>query len=302
MPRFLIPLVGETAFTCDHCAAGIEPSSIFYTCWDCACFVLCEECWKLKKTNNIYQKKEGRFSHNSTHTFYSQIYQRSYAHPGTTVCETLMNAFLHYSTSPALGFRKKKSSGFGNYKWITYEELSLRCMDFATGLLNITQLKKGSFVGICGEHCLEWYITDFSYCFCKYVIVPMHTNLDSEQLEFILKDANIECVTCTSMQVEKILEASSRCPNLKFLIVIGKLPNGTTSLLTVINFSEVEQHGRTLIKKNKGMKVINVPLNSPTNIFSLSYTSGSTGFPKGVIKTDMAYNNKGYDNLRNVIP
>lgn len=138
----------------------------------------------------------------------------------------------------------------------TYEALNNAGGNLATYLTNDLKLSKGDRVAVLAEHCLEYISLFVAAQKSGIVIVPLNYRLSSVELEYIIKDAE-PAVVFYEEQFAKLIPEKSE----GFTLPIEKLTH---------NWNE---------KVNSNFE--NVTLHDNDCIFLL-YTSGTTGFPKGV--------------------
>eukprot|EP01080_Neovahlkampfia_damariscottae_P008061 gene8061-12523_t len=178
--------------------------------------------------------------------------------------ELIQKAFEKFWRNEFIGIRKKDE-----YKYFTYQEVYQRVCNFSAGLRKLTPRR--GFVGIFAETCLEWFISDLACQLCSFVVVPIHTGVDEEQLKSIMITTKISTIICDQSRIEKLKLIQSDLCNLKQIIEInGKWDNSFNS---VENMSGI-------------VKTVELEKLNPDEIVSLVYTSGSSGIPKGVIQTE----------------
>ncbi|MCX7548930.1 AMP-binding protein [Xanthomarina sp. F1114] len=138
----------------------------------------------------------------------------------------------------------------------TYAQLNNAGGNLASYLTTELNLSKGDRVAVLAEHCLE-YVSLFSAAQKSgIVIVPLNYRLSSVELEYIIKDADPSVIFYENQFAELIPEKSEG-----FTLAIEKLTENWN--------------------KNEVSHFENLPLFDDDCIFLL-YTSGTTGFPKGV--------------------
>ncbi|HPR51973.1 MAG TPA: AMP-binding protein [Deltaproteobacteria bacterium] len=176
-----------------------------------------------------------------------------------------------------------------------YSEFLNTCKDVAKGFMAIG-VKKGDHVSVWTTNVPEWVYMQFSLGMIGAVLVTVNTNYKTSELEYILnqsdsttlvlieqyRDTNFydttrevvpELDNCQPGQIE-----SDTLPYLKNVVYIGTRKD-TPGMYA---FSKLLELGKSisdeeLEKREKSL--------SYTDVVNMQYTSGTTGFPKGVMLT-----------------
>ena len=207
-----------------------------------------------------------------------------------TLADLFDQAVTKYSKEEAIVFNKER---------VTYREMDRRVVNFAKGLLKLG-VRKGDKVGIWLSNRPEWAIAEFAVAKIGAVMVPLSTRFKAFDLEYILKQS--DSTTLIMMDVflkNNYLQVIDEiCPELR-----GAKPGGLNSkrlpsLRNVICLSEKKHPGMFDFQELMGegedpsldgpLKKIRSTLKS-TDIINIPYTSGTTGFPKGVMTTHEQY-------------
>jgi len=181
---------------------------------------------------------------------------------------------------------------------ITFGQLRRYVDNFARGLMALG-IKAGDNVGLWMTNCPEWVIAQFAIYKIGARMVAINTRYRLNELEYVLKQSD-----CTSLimndvfmektnavdmimqivpgmeQNRKISEDSEFAIKLKYIVClsrIGKKYPGTFDFNEVLETGEYYRSDSALEKM--GAQV------SPSDVMSIQYTSGTTGFPKGVMCT-----------------
>lgn len=192
----------------------------------------------------------------------------------------------------------------------TYAEFDKRVDELALGLLGMG-LKKGDHVGFWATNVPDWNTALFACARAGMVFVTVNTGYKLHELEYLLKQSDLACLCIidgwrdsdyVSMVYELVPELktaqrgylkSEKFPSLKSVVYIGPQKHrGMYSL------NEVLLLGRyTDIKQ---LHEIEATLDRNDTV-NMQYTSGTTGFPKGVMLTHRNILNNGLgigDNMR----
>lgn len=185
----------------------------------------------------------------------------------------------------------------------TYGEFNDRVDRLAKGLLYIG-VGQGDKVGIWAKNVPDWLTFMFATAKIGAILVTVNTNYKLAELEYLLEDADIHTLCLVdgyreSDYVQMIFELvpelkeqargelrSARFPELKNVVFIGQQKHrgmyNTQELLLL--GSHVDNFELESIRENL----------SCHDVVNMQYTSGTTGFPKGVMLTHHNILNNGY--------
>jgi len=176
----------------------------------------------------------------------------------------------------------------------TYTEFREACNQIAKGLMKLG-VKKGDSTAIWATNVPEWVITQFGSPRMGAVLVTVNTNYKVFELEYLLKQSDSTTLiliegTKTSDYIGMVYElcpelkeckpgelVSERLPYLKNVILIGdkKLPG-------MFTWAEVMKMAEEVADEE--LEAVMASL-KPDDVINMMYTSGTTGFPKGVMLT-----------------
>ncbi|HEX9078397.1 MAG TPA: AMP-binding protein, partial [Desulfuromonadaceae bacterium] len=186
----------------------------------------------------------------------------------------------------------------------TYREFNEVCRLVAKGLLKLG-VKKGDNVSIWAYNVPEWVILQFATAKIGAILVTINTSYKSAELEYILnqsdssalfmvksfKDTDYVRTLCEVIPELPAAEpgklASPKLPHLKNVVFIGpETPAG------MHNFSTLMELGSQV--SDQQLHAVEATLDC-FDVINMQYTSGTTGFPKGVMLTHYNVINNGFN-------
>jgi fatty-acyl-CoA synthase len=184
----------------------------------------------------------------------------------------------------------------------TYSEFNKRVDELAKGFLAMG-LKKGDHVGMWATNVPDWNTVLFACARIGLVFVTVNTGYKLHELDYVLEQSDMVCLCIidgwrdsdyVSMVNELIPELktsqrghlqSAKYPFLKHVIYVGQQKHRG-----MYSFNEVLLLGQHT--DDAEMKKIEASLDR-NDVVNMQYTSGTTGFPKGVMLTHRNILNNG---------
>ena len=186
------------------------------------------------------------------------------------------------------------------FTWKTFNE---RVDNMAKGLISIG-VTRGANVGIWAQNVPDWLTFLYATAKIGAVAVTVNTNYQSEEVSYLLKDSDMHtlCMTdgvagnnYTDIIYELVPELkttqrgkfkSERFPELKNVVYIGQ-----EKYRGMYNTAEILLLGNN-VEDDELTRLRN--LTDCHDVVNMQYTSGTTGFPKGVMLTHHNIANNGY--------
>lgn len=174
----------------------------------------------------------------------------------------------------------------GNYQGITYKQTRQEVFRFAAGLLKLG-LQKGDRVGLISEGRNAWIISELGILYAGGINVPLSVKLDAaSELSFRLKHSGARMLIVSRNQAPKAEEIRDMLPELEYIIYLDGKDNKKKG---DIDFEEIKKMGDELLAENPE-KLDSVWKNiQPNDVANISYTSGTTADPKGIMLSQLNY-------------
>jgi fatty-acyl-CoA synthase len=204
---------------------------------------------------------------------------------GLTIGEVLAQTAQRYPNHEALVVRHQGAR-------LTYAEFKAEVGRHARGLLQLG-VHPGDRVAIWAANCAEWVLTQFATAEIGAILVNINPSYGTRELEYVLKQSQVQTLLfqprfkrsdyvamlkeiCPGIVKCKKGRLSSRnFPRLKNLIFLGA--ERTHDWLT---WEDLGSIGSALPEDALSKRRETLMFDDPINI---QYTSGTTGFPKGVV-------------------
>ena len=197
-----------------------------------------------------------------------------------TIIQLFENSVEHYPNNPFLWEKREK-----NYTSQSYKELHTEVLLLASGLYAIG-IKKGDCVGLLSEGRNAWVLSELGILYTGAVNVPLSVKLDAQnELKFRLQHSESRLVFVSKNQLSKIREIKADLDFIEQIIVID---DDVALESKEIYLSSIIQFGQNLPENDKNDLIKIWSVIEPDDNANISYTSGTTADPKGII---LSHNN-----------
>ena len=174
----------------------------------------------------------------------------------------------------------------GKFCPTSYNESKALAMKIGAGLVAMG-VKPKQTISILAEGCNNWILSELGLLYAGAISVPLSIKLEeANDLLFRLRHADVETIFVSQYQLPKIRKIREQLPLIKTVIIfdgVKELQEGEILL------SDVMQKGEEYLKDNEAefLKIGQAIQND--DYATITYTSGTTADPKGVILTHRNY-------------
>lgn len=147
-------------------------------------------------------------------------------------------------------------------------------------------LNKGDKVSLLAEARPMWVIAEFGILFAGGVDVPLSYKLESDyDLTFRINHSDSRFIVASEMEIEKVRRVIAQCPAIEKVIVMDDIPLQEGE----IYLKDVREAGVKFIEEHPGELEARMASVGPDDYANISYTSGTTADPKGILLSHRNY-------------
>ena len=168
----------------------------------------------------------------------------------------------------------------------TFEQTRLEAYRVAAGLMSLG-INKGDKISLLSEGRNLWVIGELGILYAGAVNVPLSIKLEEgSDLVFRIRHSDSRFVMVSGSQLPKIRRIVSELPALEKIIVFDEIEDRRDNEITM---SEVLALGDAFLKEHPGELEARYRYIGPDDYANISYTSGTTADPKGILLTHRNY-------------
>ncbi|MDA3780706.1 MAG: AMP-binding protein [Bacteroidales bacterium] len=198
-----------------------------------------------------------------------------------TIIDLFDESVRKYSNNTLLWSRATEK-----YEPTTYKETKDQVQLFAAGLLSLG-VKKGDRVALLSEGRNEWIISELGVLYTGAINVPLSVKLDAfSELRFRLAHSGAKYMIVSGNHANKIKGIKNDLPDLEKIIYLDSLDNYESD---ETSYNKIIKLGKDYLQTKKSNFDAVVSSIKQNDLANISYTSGTTADPKGIMLTHRNY-------------
>ena len=169
-----------------------------------------------------------------------------------------------------------------NNEWVsfTYQDVNDTIQRIGFGF-HALGLKAKDRVGLLSENRPEWNMTDWACAHFNFTSVPVYHTCIPKQIEFILNHAEVKVLIVSSKeQADKVIAVKSALKTLKYMVMLNDVKYDDKWIISWEDFLKKGDIAKAESKTSMQEIASKV---KPEDLYSIIYTSGTSGDPKGVM-------------------
>ena len=178
----------------------------------------------------------------------------------------------------------------GTWKEITQGQTREKAYRIGAGLMSLG-VKKGDKIALLSESRAMWILAELGAMYAGATDVPLSVNLgEGKDLIFRINHSDSKWILVSGNHLPKIRAILPECPAVQKVIVFDDTAFDYDSLEPKeIRMSEVQKMGNEFLNAHRDEFVARYKSIGPDDYANISYTSGTTADPKGILLTQRNY-------------
>ncbi|SDD15370.1 AMP-dependent synthetase/ligase [Williamwhitmania taraxaci] len=198
-----------------------------------------------------------------------------------TIIDLFEESVNKFNTNPFL-WEKKESE----FKPTTYSETKVEVDRLTAGLIAIG-IVYGDRVALLSEGRNLWIISELALLQAGAINVPLSVKLEeSNELQFRIEHSEASVIICSANQLPKIRATINKLPLVKTVVILDQTSDLQPGEMTI---GDVLKKGDELLLSKPNAVAEAKAMVKPNDYANISYTSGTTADPKGIILSHRNY-------------
>ena len=172
----------------------------------------------------------------------------------------------------------------GEYRATTYTGVKREVMNFA-GALCMLGLERGERVALLSEGCNKWAYSELGMLYAGGVNVPLSIKLTDGEIVFRIEHSQARFLVVSSNFLNRVKGIEDRVQGVEKIIVLDSAVNGGR----YIGFEELQRKGEEWLAGHRNELDERVKAIDERDLVNISYTSGTTAEPKGIMLSHRNY-------------
>ena len=200
-----------------------------------------------------------------------------------TIIDFVEKYVAKYSKNP---FLWEKNLDTNKWEPTTYEETLAKAKRIAAGLMALG-VQKGEKVSYLSEGRDMWVIGELGVLYAGAVNVPLSIKLgETNDLVFRVKHSDSKYVITSKFQLPKIRKVLPECPMVEKVIIFDRIDDMKENEMYI---GDIIEMGDKFLAEHEDMFIQRYKSIEPDDYANISYTSGTTADPKGILLTHRNY-------------
>lgn len=138
------------------------------------------------------------------------------------------------------------------------------------------------FIGLCTKNRAEWFISEVAAVLRGYVIVPLSPEDPEDRLRAIVSRCPVSVIVCEDASASVLSRIAEDHASLRLLVIVGDRREREPGVAALLSFDALVSEGGPAPPPPRER--------SPEDLHTLLFTSGSTGVPKGAMRSYRKFN------------